>query len=72
MRSTFSRLVNRPSFHEPVVDGVRAIAILWVFIFHIFTFQLGTFPEQVMGILTTWSTNWIAQGPLGVDLFFRD
>ena len=63
-------LFNRPEFHDPVVDGIRAMAILWVFICHVVFFHFGTYPERVLEIFNSSFTQWIGQGALGVDLFF--
>ncbi len=68
-------LFHRPSFHEPVVDGVRAIAVLWVLIFHAWFFQN---PEWTNGHVIPWYDSvfdnpmflWLVQGGLGVDMFF--
>ena len=68
-------LFHRPSFHEPVVDGVRALAVLWVLIFHAWFFQN---PEWTNGHVIPWYDSifdnpmflWLVQGGLGVDMFF--
>ncbi len=70
MLRALSGLFNRPGFHEPVVDGVRAIAILWVFLLHIVFFHIGAFPDRVLDIFNGTFTQWIGQGDLGVDIFF--
>ena len=70
MRRSISTLFDRPDFHEPVVDGIRAIAILWVFILHVVFFHFGAYPDFVLGIFNAPATQWIGQGDLGVDLFF--
>jgi peptidoglycan/LPS O-acetylase OafA/YrhL len=69
-RRNLTRLFIRPDSNEPAIDGLRAIAVLWVFFYHIFFFHFGAFPEKVEAIFTTFSTQWIGQGDLGVDLFF--
>ena len=33
VRDGLKDLFNRPSFHQPAIDGVRAIAVLWVLMF---------------------------------------
>ena len=43
VKDGISDLFNRPSFHQPVIDGVRAIAVIWVLIFHLWFFQNGEF-----------------------------
>lgn len=70
LRRSLSILVQRPPGRESVIDGVRAIAILWVFLLHVVFFHFGTFPGTVMGIFSGTWTQWIRQGVLGVDLFF--
>ena len=34
IRHNWSHLTRRPLFQEPVIDGVRAIAVLWVAVLH--------------------------------------
>jgi peptidoglycan/LPS O-acetylase OafA/YrhL len=70
IKRSISTLFDRPDFHEPVVDGIRAIAILWVFVLHVVFFHFGAFPDFVLGIFNSRATQWIGQGDLGVDLFF--
>ena len=70
LRLNFSSLFYRPENHEPVLDGLRAIAVVWVFVFHVFFFHFGVFPEKVIEIFNRFSTQWIGQGDLGVDFFF--
>ena len=70
MRHATATLIDRPSFHEPVIDGIRAIAILWVFLLHVVFFHFGAYPDYVIGIFNSPATQWIGQGDLGVDLFF--
>ena len=60
----------RSPHNIPVVDGIRAIAVLWVIVFHAWLFQLNTFPEWASRILDFWPSVWISKGGLGVDLFF--
>jgi hypothetical protein len=50
-RSHWQQLTRRPRFHEPVRDGVRAIAILWVLVLHMVFFHLATFPKEGRAIL---------------------
>lgn len=64
------RLLDRPPGRDPVIDGVRAIAILWVALLHVFFFHFGTFPDEILGVFAGSGTQWIRQGVLGVDLFF--
>ncbi len=69
-RHNWSHLTRRPSFQEPVVDGVRAIAVLWVVVLHMIFFQFTLFPRQANAIFTNPLTSWTVNGTLGVDLFF--
>ncbi len=74
-RAGIRDLFMRPSFHEPVVDGVRAIAVLWVLLFHAWFFHN---PEWTSGHEIPWYESvfenpmflWLVQGGLGVDMFF--
>ena len=63
-------LARRPQFQQPVIDGVRAIAVLWVVVLHVFFFHLWIFPEQATFMFTNPFTGWLVNGLLGVDLFF--
>lgn len=68
--NTFSNLFNRPKHNYKVIDGIRAIAILWVILFHVWLFQLSMYPNATHGIFNNPVFIWITRGDLGVDLFF--
>ena len=70
LRRNWKALTARPPFHDPVVDGVRAIAILWVMSYHLVLFHLGSFTTEAIGIATGRWTQWTSRGDMGVDLFF--
>ena len=70
LRRNWKALTERPAFHDPVVDGVRAIAILWVMSYHLVLFHLGSFTAEAVGIATGRWTQWTSRGDMGVDLFF--
>ncbi len=70
LRRNWKALTERPAFHDPVVDGVRAIAILWVMSYHLVLFHLGSFTAEAIGIATARWTQWTSRGDMGVDLFF--
>ena len=70
LRRNWKALTERPTFHDPVVDGVRAIAILWVMSYHLVLFQVGSFTAEAIGIATARWTQWTSRGDMGVDLFF--
>lgn len=53
-----------------MIDGVRAIAVLWVVFLHVFFFHLWIFPAQAGFMFTSPVTAWLVNGMLGVDLFF--
>lgn len=63
-------LVRRPREQQPVVDGVRALAVLWVVVLHMVFFHLTIFPAQAGSIFVNPATAWTVNGMLGVDLFF--
>lgn len=65
-----SKLFDRPERNYKVIDGIRAIAILWVIIFHIWLFHIASFPETCAAITQFPFMVWITKGDLGVDLFF--
>lgn len=70
IRENWSRLTCRPASQQPVIDGVRAIAVLWVVVLHMVFFQFTLFPAQANAIFTNRFTSWTLNGTLGVDLFF--
>ena len=70
IRHNWRHLTTRASFQEPVIDGVRAIAILWVVTMHFVFFHLQLFPKEGLAIFTNLATAWLMRGDLGVDLFF--
>jgi peptidoglycan/LPS O-acetylase OafA/YrhL len=70
LRENWNHLAIRPASQEPVIDGVRAIAILWVVVLHMVFFHFSIFPTQAIYIFYNPFTSWIQNGILGVDLFF--
>ena len=70
LRRNWEALTRRPRFHDPVVDGVRALAILWVMSYHLVLFHLGSFTAEAIGIASGTWTQWTSRGDMGVDLFF--
>jgi peptidoglycan/LPS O-acetylase OafA/YrhL len=70
MKTYFLRLFSRPSQNYKAIDGIRAIAILWVIIFHAWLFQYNNFPAVGEKIFESAFSIWISKGDLGVDLFF--
>lgn len=66
----FSRLFSRPTHNFKPIDGVRAIAVIWVIIFHAWLFQYNDFQTVGDGIFDSPFLIWISKGDLGVDLFF--
>ncbi len=64
----------RPADHLAPVDGLRAIAILYVILFHSFLFMQDVFVDKKLFIdfmhaFPTWLV-WVWQGDKGVDIFF--
>ena len=70
MKKYFIRLYNRPVNNYKPVDGIRAIAVLWVIIFHAWLFQYNNFQSTGDKVLDNPFLIWISKGDLGVDLFF--
>jgi peptidoglycan/LPS O-acetylase OafA/YrhL len=70
LRRNWRALTERPVFHDPVVDGVRALAILWVMSYHLVLFHVGSFTNEAIGVATGRWTQWTSRGDMGVDLFF--
>src|SRR5262245_9868697 len=70
LKRSWRVLTTRPTFHDPVIDGVRALAVLWVIAFHIPFFHLGSLPAQGFATCTGTWTQWMSRRDMGVDLFF--
>lgn len=70
IRHNWTHLARRPGFQQPVIDGVRALAVLWVVVLHVFFFHLWIFPAQARFVFTNRVTGWLVNGLFGVDLFF--
>src|SRR3954453_23601123 len=70
LRRNWRALTQRPAGHDPVVDGVRALAILWVISYHLVLFHLGSFTTEAVTVATGTWTQWTSRGDMGVDLFF--
>ncbi len=65
-----NKLLNRSNSNFAVVDGIRAIAVLWVIFFHAWLFQQLTIPGFIDNIYNYPFFYWVTKGDLGVDLFF--
>lgn len=63
-------LFTRPERNYKFIDGIRAIAILWVIVFHVWLFHIEYYPEVCENITKHPWLVWITRGDLGVDLFF--
>ena len=61
---------NRPLHNFKAIDGIRAIAIIWVILFHAWVFQYNSFPEALDGAVQNPWLVWLTKGDLGVDMFF--
>jgi peptidoglycan/LPS O-acetylase OafA/YrhL len=65
-----SKLFNRSSSNYAFIDGIRAIAVLWVIFFHAWLFQYFSMPGTIDKIYDYPLFYWVTKGDLGVDLFF--
>jgi len=65
-----NKLLNRSNSNFAVIDGIRAIAVLWVIFFHAWLFQQIIFSNEIEKIYDYPFLNWVTKGDLGVDLFF--
>lgn len=65
-----NKLLNRSNSNFAVIDGIRAIAVLWVIFFHSWLFQQLTIPGFIDNIYDYPLFYWVTKGDLGVDLFF--
>ena len=70
MNTYLKRLFIRPELNYKPIDGIRAIAVLWVIIFHAWLFQYNGFQNTADQIFQNPFLIWISKGDLGVDLFF--
>jgi peptidoglycan/LPS O-acetylase OafA/YrhL len=65
-----NKLLNRSNSNFAVIDGIRAIAVLWVIFFHAWLFQQLTIPGFIDNVYNYPLFYWVTKGDLGVDLFF--
>ena len=65
-----NKLLNRSNSNFAVIDGIRAIAVLWVIFFHAWLFQFLSFSTAIDKIYDYPLFYWVTKGDLGVDLFF--
>jgi peptidoglycan/LPS O-acetylase OafA/YrhL len=65
-----NKLLNRSNSNFAVIDGIRAIAVLWVIFFHAWLFQQLTIPGFIDNVYKYPLFYWVTKGDLGVDLFF--
>ena len=70
VKTYLNRLFKRPKNNYKAIDGIRAIAVLWVIFFHSWLFQYLDFKDVGESIFNYPYLIWITKGDLGVDLFF--
>ena len=70
VKNYLNRLFKRPKNNYKAIDGIRAIAVLWVIFFHSWLFQYLDFKDVGESIFNYPYLIWITKGDLGVDLFF--
>ena len=69
MKDYFFSIYKRPSFHDPVIDGVRAVSVLLVLVGHLFHFHSSLFTlREETDFLSTFFGFFRAD--LAVDMFF--
>ncbi len=74
INSNFRTIFQRPDHNNKPIDGLRAIAITFVVLFHSFFFTQYAFAEKheflaFIDNIPFW-LNWVWQGDKGVDIFF--
>jgi peptidoglycan/LPS O-acetylase OafA/YrhL len=66
-----NKLFSRSSANYAFIDGIRAIAVLWVIFFHAWDWQPANYAIQSKPAIFNHSIlYWVTKGDLGVDLFF--
>lgn len=72
LRNNLTDLFQQKQGRFQALDGLRAIAIIQVVLFHCLYLNYSTIPAKREALLTQMSPwlNWIWQGDKGVDLFF--
>jgi peptidoglycan/LPS O-acetylase OafA/YrhL len=68
-------LFTAPAAHSRAVDGFRALAVLWVIVFHVFQLigvymERGEFERLFLTVEADVLRRWVLRGDYGVDLFF--
>ena len=61
MKLNVYNLFNRPEKNYKPIDGIRAIAVLWVIIFHAWLFQYNFFPNESDYIINNSIFTWISK-----------
>jgi peptidoglycan/LPS O-acetylase OafA/YrhL len=63
-------LVTRPASRLTSIDGLRALAVLWIIAMHCVWFQAPFLPAEHFHDRLEGTPRWIIGGPFGVDVFF--
>ena len=73
-KNTFFEIFKRPDSRSAPIDGLRAIAILYVVMFHCFLFLQDVFVDKKLFIEflddMPFLLKWVWHGDKGVDIFF--
>ena len=74
-KASLIELFSAPPAHSRSVDGLRALAILWVVVFHVFQLigvymERGEFERLFLAVEADPLRGWVLRGDYGVDLFF--
>lgn len=73
LKNNIKSIFGRPKDNLAPLDGLRAISIIWVVIFHVYILVALSFSAETAQQLlrnTPWFFNWIWNGDKGVDIFF--
>jgi hypothetical protein len=65
LKDNLRAIVAVPAFHEPVIGGVRAIAICWVISVHLVLYHISFFPQQVLRPFNAPWLHFVARGDMG-------
>ena len=73
LKRNLKALFVRPSDNFATIDGIRAISILWLIVFHVFFLMRLYIDAEALTVLiqtTPWYMQWVWNADKAVDAFF--